>query len=256
MKNPDLQEMQSVFKDYLFSGANEIELASRIVSTEKIDSIPRLDVYRNAYYIRLQEALAHDFPALLSVMGNELFGRDMAAYLRANPSTEPSIRFIGQYLSKWFLQNNKPELADLAKVEWAVLKAFDAGNAVALTGDHLQSVLPEDWEQLRFALNPSVTLLDVDSNVLKIWKSYIKDKPLPGLQSNNPGSLIIYRSHNGPAVQSIPQLHHTLLEALAENMTFGMACENLARLEPDENVSHVAAQGLMLSLTNGWLIQP
>jgi len=254
MKNPDLQQMQSAFKGYLFSGVNQLELASSVASANNIDSILRLDVYRNAYYVRLQEALAHDFPALLAVMGDELFGRDMAVYLQAYPSTDPSIRYIGQYLSRWFIQNNKPELADLARLEWAVLKAFDASNAVSLTGEYLQSVLPEDWDQLRFTLNPSVTLLDVDSNVLKIWKAYNKKEPLPVVQSNNPASLIIFRSHNGPVAQSIPQPHHTLFEALAENMAFGMACENLARLEPNKDVPHIAAQGLMQALSNGWLI--
>ncbi|GBE09002.1 hypothetical protein BMS3Abin11_02130 [bacterium BMS3Abin11] len=53
---------------------------------------------------------------------------------------------------------------------------------------------------------------------------------------------------------SVHVVRDTLFEALAENMAFGMACENLARLEPNKDVPHIAAQGLMQALSNGWLI--
>ena len=60
MSAPDLAQLQAEFKDYLFSGANEAAFAPWIAAGNDIDATRRLDVYRNAYYIRLQEALAQD----------------------------------------------------------------------------------------------------------------------------------------------------------------------------------------------------
>lgn len=253
IKKPSLEQLQSEFKDYLYSGANEAKLASSVASANNIDSILRLDIYRNAYYIRLQEALAHDFPILLAVMGDEAFGREMAAYLQTYPSTAPSLRYLGQHLSQWFYQHNKSGLADLVKLEWAVLKAFDAADADCLAGESLQTVLPEQWEQLRFTFHPSVTLLDVGTNVMMIWNACLRKKPLPGIQLYSPESLVVSRSRNGPVVQSIPPTHYTFFEALAENKTFGVACEHLARLENGKNVPHIAAQCLSQVLSNGWI---
>lgn len=255
MKNVDLKNLQSEFKRYLYSGANEAELAEAIASTNNIDSILRLDVYRNAYYIRLQEALAHDFPVLLAVMGDESFGREMASYLQAHPSTAPSLRYIGQYLSQWFYQHSKPELAELVKLEWAILKAFDAADAEGASGESLQTVLPEQWEQLRFTFHPSVTLLDVSTNVATLWDAHLRKEVLPGIQPDNPESLLVSRSYNGPVVQSIPGACSTFFNLLAENKSFAMACEHLARLETHKDVSQIAAQCLAQALSNGWIAQ-
>lgn len=255
MKKSGLEQLQSEFKDYLYSGANEAKLASSVASANNIDSTLRLDVYRNTYYIRLQEALAHDFPVLLTVMGDETFGREMADYLQAYPSTSPSLRYVGQHLSTWLDQHNKPALADLVRLEWAILKAFDAADADVLDGDNLQNIPAEQWEQLRFTFHPSVTLLDVGTNVMMIWNAHLRKEPLPVIQCDSPESLVVSRSRNGPVVQSIPPVYHTFFEALVENKTFGVACEHLARLENGNNVPHIAAQCLAQALSNGWISQ-
>ena len=180
----------------------------------------------------------------------------MASYLQAYPSTAPSLRYIGQHLSQWFYQHNKSGLADLVKLEWAILKAFDAADADVMSSESLQTVLPEHWEQLRFTFHPSVTLLDVGTNVMSIWKAHLRKEPLPDIQFDTPESLVVSRSPGGPVVRSIPPAHHLFYEALAEGQTFGMVCEHLARLEPQNDVSHIAAQCLAQALSNEWLIQP
>lgn len=252
MKNSDLEQLQSEFKTYLFSGVNESELASSVASVNNIDSILRLDVYRNAYYIRLQEALAHDFPILLAVMGDDVFGREMASYLQAHPSTASSLRYIGQHLSQWFYQHNKPELADVAKLEWAVLKAFDAADAEVMLSESLQSILPEHWEQLRFTLQPSVTLLKTSINAMSLWSAHLKKAPLPDIQFEHSESLVVSRASDGPVVRAIPPTHYIFYEALAESRTLGEVCEYLARIEPQSDVSYIAAQCLSQALSNGW----
>jgi len=62
MKNYDLEQFQFDFKSYLYTGASEEKLLDNVITADDVDSKLHLDIYRNAYYIRLQEALAHDYP--------------------------------------------------------------------------------------------------------------------------------------------------------------------------------------------------
>jgi len=150
MSPPSLEQWQAQFKRYLFSGANEAQLAQAIADPTGIGEVTRMDIYRNAYYIRLQAALAHDFPVLLTALGDEDFGHQIANYLQACPSTSPSLRNLGQRLPGWFRKSDEQTLRDLAALEWAVLHAFDAAGASPLDADELVTISPEHWHQLRF----------------------------------------------------------------------------------------------------------
>ncbi len=172
MSAAPLFELQSAFKRYLFAGDNEADLA-RLIRSGQIPPAPaRLDVYRNAYYTRLQEALAHDFPVVLAVAGDAAFGRLATEYLRDHPSTHPSLRWLGQYLPGWFRRRGeKPALTDLAALEWAVLQAFDAPNAPVISARDFDAIAPDHWPELRLTLHPALTLLTVHTNVRHIWSA-------------------------------------------------------------------------------------
>lgn len=252
MKPPTLKNQQAEFKQYLFTGENEAQLAHRVADSRNIAPLLRLEVYRNAYYSRLQGALAHDFPALLAVVGEAAFGRLMAGYLREHPSTSPLLRDVGRSLPAW-LRLHEPVLADLASLEWAVLKAFDAADAPLLSAKALEGIPLEHWQWLHFTLHPSVTLLPVEGNAREVWKALRQGWPLPSLQAGAPESLVIWRSARGPAVQAIDPSHYVLLDSLAKGQNFGEGCARLAELEAHRNVPVLAAQGLALALARGWI---
>lgn len=253
MKPPTLKELQAEFKQYLFTGGNEARLAHRVTDSRNIAPLLRLEVYRNAYYSRLQGALAHDFPALFAVVGDAAFGRLMAGYLREHPSTSPSLRDLGRSLPVW-LSRNEPALADLAGLEWAILKAFDAADAPLMSAEALKGIPLEHWRWLRFSLHPSVTLLPVEGSAREVWTSLRQGRLLPALRMDNPKYLAVWRSARGPAVQSIDPAHYVLLDSLAKGQTFGEGCARLAELEAHRNVPALAAQGLALALARGWIL--
>lgn len=253
MKPPTPKELQAEFKQYLFTGENKARLAQWMADSRNIGPLLRLEVYRNAYYSRLQEALAHDFPAVFAVVGEAAFGQLMAGYLREHPSTSPSLRDLGRSLPAWLCCQNEPVLADLADLEWAVLKAFDAADAPLLSAETLEGIPLEHWQWLRFSLHPSVTLLPVEGNAREVWKALRQGRPLPSLQAGTPESLVIWRSARGPAVQSIDSAHYVLLDSLAKGQTFGEGCARLAEFEAHRNIPALAAQGLALALARGWI---
>ena len=253
MNTIELKQWQAQFKHYLFSGANEAQLANAITDPTGIGAMTRLDVYRNAYYIRLQEALAHDFPVLLAVLGDEAFGHQMANYLQVCPSTSPSLRQLGQPLSDWFRERNEHALADLAALEWAVLAAFDAADASPMNAKELVSILPEHCHKLRFKLHPSLSLLQMRNNAHKLWAAHRNKQPITPIQSTAPHSLAIWRSPNGPAIRPLSEQEFLSIDSLGCGCTFGDICVRLAEQESVEDVPTVAAQLLLEFVTNGWI---
>jgi len=253
MNAPTLAQLQAEFKSYLFSGSNEAAFAPCIAAGNGINATRRLDVYRNAYYIRLQEALAHDFPALLIDMGEAAFGREMAAYLKACPSTSPSLRQLGERLPGYLLSRNKAHWADLARVEWAILNAFDAADADALTVDDMQHIPPDAWQVLHFALHPSVSVLEVSHHAFDVWAAHHQKQALRDRQIHETVPLLIWRSPGGPTIKPLSIECHTLLVALGDGQSFAQACEQfLAFIAPDD-IAQAAAGSLLELLQSGCL---
>ena len=256
MSVPDLAQLQAEFKHYLFSGANGAAFAPWISAGNGIDVTRRLDVYRNAYYIRLQEALAYDFPALLACMGEAVFGREMAAYLKACPSTSPSLRQLGEQLPGYLLSRHKTHWADLARVEWAVLNAFDAADADALTVDDVQRIPADAWQNQHFALHPSVSLLEVGRYAFEVWAAHRQQQTLPDRQTHETVPLLIWRSPGGPKAKTLSIECHTLLGSLSDGQSFAQACERFLAFIPPDDIAQTAAGCLLKLLQLGCLSKP
>ena len=87
--------IQASFQDYLLTG--DLSIMSAIVSDIR-DAKQRLEVYFNAYRIRLIDVLKADYPKLRLYMGDEEFEKLSLAYLKAFPSEHFSVRYLGQHL--------------------------------------------------------------------------------------------------------------------------------------------------------------
>jgi hypothetical protein len=253
MTPSSLSGLQSAFKRYLLAGDNEEDLAAQVARLAGVPAETRLDVYRNAYYVRLEQALARDFSALRAVVGDEAFGRLSAGYLTAHPSTQPSLRFLGQRLQDWLRRaREEPALADLAALEWAVLHAFDAPDAPALTVARFEGIPAEQWPGLRLTLHPSVSLLALETNAREIWLAVRRGDPLPALQPTKE-RLVVWRGENGPQVEGVGAGGYALVAAFVKGSSFASACETLAELADADDVPRLAAESLHRALAQGWI---
>ncbi len=254
-----IHHLQGEFQTFLFSGANEPELLPLIAERNNIPAQLRLDVYRNAYYIRLQEAIAHDFPTLLAVAGDEHFAELTARYIKAYPSTSPSLRDFGKALPRWLLDEGEPTLAEVAAVEWAVIEAFDAANSDSLNAELLAEISPTEWVTLRFDFHPSVTLLELTCNARECW-SAVRDESdantntKPALFENITEQLVIWRAAKGPAVQAIDTTLWHILAHLKTGAQFGECCLELSTLTSTEQAPEQAARALALACNAGWIV--
>ncbi len=138
-------------------------LRARVLDTAKADRDTLLAVYRDAYALRLIEALTTDFPGLLAMAGPAEFDMMARAYIAAHPSTQSSVRWFGRDLAGFLAAtapfSATPAAADMARFEWALGEAFDAADSEPLTFEQLAAAPPEAWATLRLSFVASLRRL-------------------------------------------------------------------------------------------------
>lgn len=162
-------------------------LDSLIRSDARLGAEARLDVYANAYFFRIHDVLAEDYPSLRAVLGETDFHDLVTSYLAVHPSTHPSLRWIGGRLSGFLREHPAaagvrarcPLAADLADLEWATEMVFDAADSRPATRDDLARLAPEAFDALPLRLRPSVRLLHLAWPVHELRAAWRREEPLP-----------------------------------------------------------------------------
>ena len=150
-------------------------LEALVLGDERLSAVERVDIYANAYFYRLLECLGEDFPATLAVLGADNFPALVKEYLLEHPPTEPSILYAGLYLAD-FLNDHPfaerwPFIADLARLERAVLDVFHAADTPALALETLHAVPSEDWPALKLRTHPAVEIVHSEWRIADVLQT-------------------------------------------------------------------------------------
>ena len=94
---PRLRQLQQQLQSHLLNGDSAI--AAAIVDAPPLPTLERLGIYRNAYRVRLIEALDDTYPVLHAVLGDEVF------VARAGHCGGPSIRAsLDSLVRRWLAE--------------------------------------------------------------------------------------------------------------------------------------------------------
>ena len=247
-----LGDLQRAFQDYLLASGDSFRTAVR--DTRKADRITLLDVYRDGYALRLIEALSSDYPGLMAMAGPADFDHMARAYIAANPSRHPSIRWYGKgvadFLGATPPYDRSPAAAEMARFEWALGEAFDSPDATPVTADALMALPPEAWETLSFTALPSLRRLTLAFDVPQAWQR--RDEVEPGNleveRAAMPVRWAIWRPELVSNYRSLEEDDAVLLDALADGRPFPELCEAIAPLAGEEQAPARAA-----SLLRAWV---
>lgn len=138
--------------------------ASFIAPNSRLTAFERLEIYNRQYWFRVLGALAEDFPALRTVVGARAFEAISIAYLTAHPSRSFTLRNLGSNLPGWLQANSKQAgrrhrlAADVARIEWAFVEAFDNAEYTPLTLDQISTL---DGNS-RLGLQPHLRLIALE----------------------------------------------------------------------------------------------
>lgn len=123
-----------------------------------------LDIYRNAYRIRLHECLVDDFPALHGLLGAEAFARLTATVIAQHPPHATTLNAYGSALVRVLRATPRATIigrlaCDLAQLEWALVEALHAPLAAVWDPSALTSLAGDDLASLRLLPAPSLRLV-------------------------------------------------------------------------------------------------
>lgn len=208
-----------------------------------------LEVYRNNYRSSLVEALAATFERTQRWVGEESFRRAAAHHVIAHPPGSWTIDDVGHGFDATLAElfANDPEVAELAALEWAMHRAFVAGDvaslAVADFAEATAGFSEDDWAGLGFAFTPGAALLAVAHDVGALWNA-LKDEDFtaPDIGLAAPHLLLVWREGLRPVFRLMEEADGAALAMALGGGNFGDICSSLVeRLGPEEGVARAGA---------------
>ena len=190
----------------------------------------RLGVYRNGYWSRLAGVLRVNYPVLAKMLDEEAFDRIAYGYATQYPSRSYSIRWHGEHLDRVI---EDAGLADLARMEWALGKAFDAADATTVDMAWLARHPVESWQDLPLDLHPSVQVLYLAYNVEAQWEAVKRDEA-PGPFQPKVHALLVWRKELQAHWRIASVEEGAALNALAQGGTLQAACDAVPEDQMDQ----------------------
>lgn len=142
----------------------------------------RFSVYRNNVVVGLTDVLAAKFPAVQSLVGEAFFRAAAGVFVRAEPPRSPIMALYGDdfpaFLAGFPPAEGVPYLADVARLEVLVLRAFHAADAPPLTAADFTGLTPDGAARLLLARHPAVGVLRSDWPVTALWEMNTGRRPL------------------------------------------------------------------------------
>jgi hypothetical protein len=241
---PPLRQLQSDLQKYLVGEASDI--ADAIVDAPPLPIDARLGIYRNAYQVRLIEALGDTYPVLHAVLGDDEFAALGEAFVAAQPSVHRSIRWYGGELAHFLTHQlpyaEQPIFAELARLEWTLAEVFDAADAAPQPRAALAAVDPTGWGDLHFEFHPSLRRLHFQWNTAAVWQAMSRDTTPPDPScAEQPAPWLLWRQDLQNYLRCMTAEEAAALDCALRGATFGEICAALREWLPEEEIPLRAA---------------
>jgi hypothetical protein len=230
-----------------------------IAETTLVPRATRLAIYANAYRARFVDALAADYSALKTYLGDDEFERLINAYIEAHPSRYFSMRYVGQYLGD-FLHATPPysdhlDLYELAQFEWALCNAFDAADMPVLSIDDLRRIEPATWPVLQLQFHTSLQCLMLLGNAPALWTALNAEQEPPTFTvAADARAWLVWRHELRLLFRPLAEHEPLVLDAFCAGADFADVCERLSKSIPAERVPRLVAGLIQQWLQEGLVV--
>ncbi|MEP6546896.1 MAG: DNA-binding domain-containing protein [Gammaproteobacteria bacterium] len=254
MREPEprtsLRHLQLALQTHLLGKPSAI--ADSIVDAPPLPVLERLDIYRNAYQVRLIEALDDTYPVLHGLLGDEMFVELGEEFVAAHPSVHRSIRWYGGELAEFLSTHppyaEQPILAEIALLEWTLAEVFDSADAQPVQRAALSSLDASAWGELSFEFHPSLRRLSLHWNTVAVWQAMSRGETPPDPAcADQPVPWLLWRQELQNYFRSMTADEAVALDAALHGKNFGDLCEALAEYLRVEEIPLRAA-----SLLGAW----
>lgn len=204
-------------------------LGDVILPSPTLTSAERVDIYHEMYPMRMEEALASDYPALKHFLGDQEFAKLVVEYVQVHPSRSYTLNRLGDHLPAFIKEHasipKRGFCHDLARLELAVSAVFDAEETKALSAEAIAAVPQEDWARARFETIAAFRLLSFRYPVNEYLQTVNEDNhdhPKARLKS---AYVAIYRRDYRPCRLDLTKSAHALLGDLVAGEALGASIE-------------------------------
>ena len=245
-----LRDVQGLFLAGVIRG--EVEAERLIVDDNRVGATRRLDIYRNNYRASVTSILADHYERLHLYLGEEQFGRLANAFVDAQPSMVRNLRYYGaglaDYLAGAFPDDG--ELAELARLDWALRDAFDAPDAEPLDVETV-GTLGDAWIDVPLAPVPSAQFVTVSFNIAAIWNALEAGEAPPGPERfDHAETVLVWRQGGSPRFRTLDADETAAFGLIANGHSFtGISEHMLGQMGED------AAMQALGAWLGGWLAE-
>lgn len=217
-------------------------LARMIAGDDRLSPQQRVEIYANMYFYRLLDVLKEDFPATLAVLGDTRFHNLVTGYLIEYPPEHFSIAYAGSHLADFLrdhpLREEFPFVADLARLERALIDVFHAPDAATLDAESMRAIPPADWPALKLALHPAHEIVELQWDVGAMLTA-IENAEVAPMPARGDITMLVWRNRNRVYYRALEAAERDQLIAISNGITFADLCEVIATTAEDDAASAI-----------------
>lgn len=223
--------------------------AATVQGDEALSAVRRATVYAESYFWRLFDVLREQYRGLGWLLGPVRFHDLITDFVWQRPSTSPDVRRFGARLPA-FLEQHPLEathggLAELARVEQAIVRAIDVPDQPVVTRAELQAVEAERWPGLRLVLADHVRVLTTRRSYPRVFAAWRAEAPspdpVPPLPDEGPFHVLVWRKELEVFHRAVTPAQAAALRAMGEGAAFEATCD--AALAVDATLEPAALVG-------------
>ncbi|MFA6902221.1 MAG: DNA-binding domain-containing protein [Gallionellaceae bacterium] len=250
-----LTKLQEAFHDHLLDQPSAI--AQEVMSGGRISVDHRLNIYHNAYRIRLLENMRDAYEKTWAYLGDETFDSSALAFIEKYPPRHRNLRWHGAEFPQWLEQlfPADTDIGELARVDWQLRQAFDGPDATPIKPEDFTGLASEDWETIAFQFAPTMQLSPLRYNTVSIWHA-LDQEQIPPVAEDLPASswLLIWRKGWQPHFRVIGEVEYAALVQLQQGISFAQVCASLSLQFSDTEAATVAAENLRVWLDDEMIV--
>lgn len=226
---PSLAEIEAEFAAALLNPARSVP------SFLEGDRSRRFDVYRNNVAVGLVDALAAAYPAVRKLVGEDFFRAMAGEFARRHPPTIPILSEYGTGLADFVARfppaAGVPYLSDVARLEWAWLRAYHAADREPVPIDALAEFPEAATGAVVPALHPSLRIVRSRWPVVSLWSASVGDAPASAVDLARQETALVLRPVLEVVVRTVPVAGAAFLHSLSKGNSLAEAAS--AALEID-----------------------
>ncbi|MEX2129935.1 MAG: DNA-binding domain-containing protein [Pseudohongiellaceae bacterium] len=191
-----------------------------------------LRIYRNNVMMSLTRALAAQYPATKSLVGEQFFNALARDYVLAHPPEDPSLTFYGDTLSTFIAQHHACRalawLPDVARLEFLCQQVLHAADDKSAGLERLVEIEAEQFDDLFLPLPPGAMLMQSRWPVHLIREEALRSDPNQvAMEDGEHYFLLVRREEVTVNVTALPEPQWQFLQHLNRGESLSQAWDKL-----------------------------